>query len=643
MFLLNLSLFQFLAVFGSISAISVALYLLDRSRRKLVVSTLRFWVSAEQPAVAARRRRIQQPWSLLLQLVSMALLLLAIAQLRLGSPEAAGRDHVIVLDTSSWMAARSGNRTLMDVARDRARQYLHALPARDRVMLVRADGLTTPVTAFEPDRKRVEKAINQSEPGSTALNLDQALAFARRIQGQDGHRVGEIAFIGPGRTGPRDPVTAPAPPRNLRVIAIPDNVENVGLRRVGMRRKDGDSDTWEVYVSLRNYGSRTHNVNLSMDFGPPGKTGRVAAGAQALTLAAGADEEAFFEYKTAAAGILGVSLTPHDAFPGDDHAELEMPAQPNLTVVVYSQQPELLKPALAATPRVTAIYRKPEEYRPDDRGLLIFDRFVPPQRPAADSIWIDPPAQGSPVPIRTHVEQVQFSKWDSEHPAAAGLHTRDFKLERASIFEAGAGDGRVGEVEAGPVIVTRPGTPKVAVLGFHPALSAMKYELATPLLFANLLRWMSPEIFRRSEISGASVGAVKLVMDKSAATPDVKVTGDDGSAVPFTLREKTLNFFSGAPGGVKVVAGDREYLYSLTLPELWDAKWTPPADVHTGIPRFAQVLETSRDLWPWLALLGAAGLLAEWLMYGRFRRSILRRRTVVIRSSAPAESVEAGR
>src|SRR5579872_3312932 len=120
MFLLNLTFVQFAAVFGSIAAVSVALYLLDRSRRRQVVSTLRFWVASEQPAVAARRRRIQQPWSLLLQLISMGLLLLAIAQLRLGSPALAGRDHVIVLDTSSWMAGRSGNRTLMDVARDRA-------------------------------------------------------------------------------------------------------------------------------------------------------------------------------------------------------------------------------------------------------------------------------------------------------------------------------------------------------------------------------------------------------------------------------------------------------------------------------------------------------------------------------------------
>ena len=230
MYLLNLSFLQFVAIFGSISALSVALYLLDRSRRKLIVSTLRFWVAAEQPAVAARRRRIQQPWSLLLQLASMALLVLAIAQLRLGTPEQAGRDHVIVLDTSSWMAARSGNRTLLDIARDRARQYLRALPARDRVMLVRADGLATPATAFEQDRKKVDAAIRASQPGATALNLDQALAFARHVQGQDGRRVGEIAFIGAGRAAPRDPATAAAPPRNLRVIQIADNIESGWLQ-----------------------------------------------------------------------------------------------------------------------------------------------------------------------------------------------------------------------------------------------------------------------------------------------------------------------------------------------------------------------------------------------------------------------------
>ena len=221
MYFLNLSLLQMLTVFGAVSAVSVALYLLDRSRRKQIVSTLRFWVAAEQPAVAARRRHVSQPWSLILQLVSMALLILALAQVRFGTPAMAGRDHVIVLDTSAWMAARSGNRTLMDIARQTARDYLRAVPARDRVMLVRADALATPATPFEPDHRKVEAAILASQPGSTALNLDQALAFARHAQGQEGSNAGEIVFVGTGRTAERDPGMA-APPRNLRVLLVPD-------------------------------------------------------------------------------------------------------------------------------------------------------------------------------------------------------------------------------------------------------------------------------------------------------------------------------------------------------------------------------------------------------------------------------------
>jgi hypothetical protein len=620
MYLLNLSLLQFIAVFGSISAIAVALYLLDRSRRKQIVSTLRFWVSAEQPAVAAKRRHINQPWSLILQLASMALLLLAIAQLRFGSPAQAGRDHVIILENSAWMAARSGNRTLMDLARERARRYLHAVPGRDRVMLVRADALTSPATGFEPDHRKVEAALQATRPGATALNLDQAMSFARHIQSETGGRAGEIVFVGSGRTVERDP-SAPAPPRNLRVLLVPDSPENVGLRKIGMRRSISDPDLWEIYVSARNYGTQPRNLTLSLDFGPPGTAGRVAGGSQHFTLAPGADKETSFQYRTRAAGILGVTLTPHDAFPADDHAELELPAQPTLPVTVYSNEPELLKPILSSTPRLTTSWRKPEEYRADDQGLVILDRFAPPTRPAADSIWIDPPANASPIPVRKSVDQAQFKEWNATHPASAGLRSKDFKIEKATVFEAAPDDGRIAEVESGPVVVARAGKPKIVVFGFHPALSALRYELTTPLLFANLLRWISPEIFRRWEISGASVGAIRLAMDEATPEQNIKVLAEDGSPLPFALHDRTLDFFSGEPGQVRVVAGDREYVYSLTLPQLWDTRWEPPADAPKGIPRFAPVLDSSSEIWQILALLGAAGLLAEWLLYGRFRRA----------------------
>ncbi len=619
MYLLNLSLLQFIAVFGSISAVAVALYLLDRSRRRVVVSTLRFWVAAERPTAAARRRRIQQPWSLILQLASMGLLLLAAGQLRVGTSEQSGRDHILVLDSSAWMAAHSGSRTLMELARERARRYLRAVPARDRVMLVRADALATPATAFERDRKTVEAAIDASQPGATALNLDQALAFARHVQSQEGGRAGEITYVGAGRTIARDAAAAGAPPK-LRVVLVPDAVENAGLRKVGLRRSANVADLWEIYISARNYGTQPRAVTVSIDFGTPQAAGRVAAGSQRLTLPPGADREASFEYRTAAGGILGVNLTPHDAFPADDHAEIELPAQPMLPVTVYSNEPELLRPVLSANPRVIATYRKPEEYRDASQGLVILDRFAPPRRPSADSIWIEPPAAGSPIPIRQVVEGEEFRGWNAHHPVAAGLRGKDFKLDKASVFEPAAADGRVAELQEGPVIVAREGKPKIVALGFHPALSGMRYELATPLLFANILRWMSPEIFRRWELNVGSVGTVKLALDPDVPEKETKVIGEDGTPLPFTLHDRVLHFFSGKRGAVRVLAGDREYVYSLSLPELWDRRWEPPAAALKGIPRVAGRLAPASDLWPWLALAGGLGLFAEWLLFGRFRR-----------------------
>src|SRR5215472_15320778 len=152
---LNLSLGQFLTLFAAAGGIAFVLYLLDRSRRKVVVPTLRFWTAAEQPTAVVRRKTVSQPWSLLLQLLGIFFLLLAIAQLRWGAFSGKPRDHILLLDTSAWMNARAPNatapkqsnqprRSLMDLARRQAALYLRELPGSDRVMLVRVDALATP-------------------------------------------------------------------------------------------------------------------------------------------------------------------------------------------------------------------------------------------------------------------------------------------------------------------------------------------------------------------------------------------------------------------------------------------------------------------------------------------------------------------
>jgi hypothetical protein len=626
---LNLGLGELLGLAGAISAGVVALYLLDRSKRKQLVSTLRFWSASDVRTELKHRRRIQQPWSLLLQIISMLLLLLAIAGPRIGGDENSGRDHVVILDTSAWMGARTRTGTLMDEAKTSARAYIRALPSRDRVMIVRADALTTPATVFESNRQVLEDAIRGSQPGASALNLEQAFEFAQRAQKLQTQRAGEIVYAGPGRI-PEPDTNGAAPPANLRVLTINAPQENVGLRKIGLRRSLTEADSWDIFVAVHNYGTRPHAIDLALQFGGS------PAGQKSMTLKPGAEDQATFTYKTKVGGYLEARIAPHDAFPSDDRAVIELPAQQPLRVVVYSDDPQGLRTLIASNPQLDAVFEPTSKYDPAVKAnIVIMDRFAPPVRPHADSLWIEPPAAGSPIAVRATKSGVKLDHWHPETALGEGLHTKNTQIESSEIFSAAQGDIVVAESSDGPLIVARNSSPKIAVIGFEPMKSSMKYELATPLLIANMLRWMAPETFRRLEVQAGTVGTVSVPLEKGTDPASLRVVTEDQKPLPFTVENNSLRFFAGAPGTVRVFTGDRESVYSLTLPDVGDAVWKPPANVRRGIPRATEAGTAATDFWPWLALLGGAGLLIDWLLFGRSRAFRLRASMMVKKAPLP--------
>ncbi len=135
--------------------------------------------------------------SLLLQIISLILLLLAIAGPQFGVFDGPGADHVVLLDTSAWTGAVTAQGTVLDTEKTRALAYINALPSRDRVMLVRSDALATPATSFELDRGIVETALRQTQSSASSLNLALALDFAERAQSLQTDRPGEVVYIGP--------------------------------------------------------------------------------------------------------------------------------------------------------------------------------------------------------------------------------------------------------------------------------------------------------------------------------------------------------------------------------------------------------------------------------------------------------------
>ncbi len=148
----------------------------------------------------------------------------------------------------------------------------------------------------------------------------------------------------------------------------------------------------------------------------------------------------------------------------------------------------------------------------------------------------------------------------------------------------------------------------MVVLGFHPVRSGMKYQLTTPLLFANIIRWMAPDAFpllgadgghRRNR--GRRTGIGNRSQSRFAFKPKM------ASRCRSPWKAKILRFFTGAPGIVRVLTGDRELVYSLTLPQPGDTVWKP-SNVKRGLPGSrARRASFSRHL----AMAGARG--SGWL------------------------------
>lgn len=605
MFLLNLSLAEFLAVFSGLSAGVIALYLLARTRRRQRVATLRFWAQAGPAANEQRQRRIQQPVSLVLQLLGLALLLLAIARMQIGSPSLSARDHILLFDASSWAVAEGLRGPVIEELRRLARAYVRNLPAADRLMLLRVDAAVTPLGGWETDREKIEEAIRRIQPSDSALRLEQALLLAQQIRRLQSRRPGEIVFVGIGRTEDRDFTV----PENLRVLLVDAPVDNRGIRKLTVRHME-EAGAWEVYVAVRNSGARMHTARVQLDFGG------AVVGLKEMTLKPGQEAEARFLLRTTAAGLVRARLLERDALAADNQAAVEIPSRRPVRVAVFTNRPEALRPILQANPQIEPVFLPQSKYRAETEApIVILDRFTPQQLPRQAGVLVIEPPPSPHTPVREVVRDAVVVHWGADGVLSSGLRSREFRLQTAQIFRPAPGDIPVAESAQGPVVVARPDPRRLVYVGFDPSQNSARYELVTPLLFANLLRWLDSRAFRVPEVMAQRVGPLSVQLDREYAAEEIRVLNEAGSQAPFRLQGRMLTAHIEQPSTVRILTPEQEFVYSATLPDVAEQVWRPPETVARGIPP-RSVTAAALDAWPYLAGVGGLVLMLEFLLFG---------------------------
>jgi len=645
--LLNFTPAELLALLGALSALVVAFYLYDRSRGRRVVSALWLWPQQPHAPMTARRRKIRQPLSLLLQLLALVLLLLAAGDFWIGEREAARR-YAVILDTSAWMAAQQrggpadASPRLIDAAKQRALAYLRAVPASGRVLLIRAAGAPAPAATFTSDRETLRAAVEDSQPAPASLDLSAAFALARdalrlaapgAAPAADNSAAGEVVFIGSGRVPPSQASVKPPDFPAFRWISVGTQAPDAGIRMFSARRDAANPRLWEASVEVYSQTDLAEPLPLRFLFEGRG------IGAKDVQPASGSPHTVRFRVETRQGGLLRAEIAAADAWEANNAAEVRLPAFTPRKVALYSPAPELWRPWIGALP-LLEIETAASLPSGDESGkLFLFDRRVPVGGSLPPGIYIAPPPGRSPVPSARVEQDVRITQW-SGHPLTKGLRSEDAVLARTQILSPNPDDAVLAECPEGPVIVlNRDGGVERLVIGFDLAGSPVSQSLAAPLLFANAVGFFAPEVFRQQEIRAAAPGLHELPVE-TAEAERIQVVSADGAAVPWTHRDGRLRFFWPRLGEVAIRGPASEWSYSLTLPSPGEARWTPPQDALRGVPPPSSAPDGGPlHLWRWLAAAAALCLAVEWGLYGRGDRRRASPRREPARPPAPAAPV----
>lgn len=618
--LLNLALGQFLALFLPFAAFLVALYFYDRSRRRVVVSTLRFWPRRPAPAVRRRHRRIQHPLSLLLQLAALLLLLLAIADPRPDGSAGGSRQVVMLLDTSAAMAAPgAGGSPLSDEARALALAYLDRVPAGDQVLLIEADGSPAVRVPFSTDRQRVREAILEAEVDWTALDLDAAFEAATGVLRlaldtpgaalADHPQESEVVYIGPGRfTGPPARTGVLPSVRFLRTSAPQDSLGLLALRALADAEEPGK---WDVTVVAWNYGEERRSPRIDFFFdGRP-------LGHRNLSMPPGQEAQLAFVLRTSRPGRLLARIGEPDAFELNNEAAIELPTERPAQLQVHATAGDSFAPLAASGARVEVSFVDGDEATPDD-AIHVFPRGGDPGQ-ARRSVVFAPPGTPTPLEELASVRDLPIEQWSASHPLATGVRDRELAPSRARVFRVGERDHVVASTARGPVIVAREGPrERLVAFGFDPSDAEIRNRLATPLLFANAITWLDTRAFRTESVEARIPGSLDFdAGGSSAAEIDVRLAS--GEAVPWVLADDRVRFYSDERGTYRVRTADRDHTVFLSQPHLAFQAWEPADGVSMGLPSTASGAGDPWIPWPLLAALAGVILLYDWKRFGRGR------------------------
>ena len=458
----------------------VIFYMLAVRARRTPVSTVLFWNQVfQETRLRSSWRRLRHPLSLLVQLLFLALLVMAVAEpffpgqlsaAPMGSDRGQfGQHECDGCGTQPARACQGGGSSHGGAVGSRRPDGDRLGERRARVVC----GLT--------DQPRVlAAAIGTLHSTDMPGDVAQAVALGRRVIAREGH--GQVVVItDPG--GWHAAGLQPGP--DLQVMPVGSSAENVAITRLQTRRQPGDLVGYQTLVEVTNFSPRKVSCRLEMSVG-----GELV---DVVPLALGRAESRTVVLDGAAldGGTLLARIDVPDALRCDNQAVALLPRRARHTVVLVTEGNLFLQTVLEAIPGVqlTVTHKAPPAAAPDT--LVVYHGHTPPIVPPGNAMFIGPDSScdlwqaggrtGDPVVVSQLVESPLMAHVELENVTLAAAQKLEFLAEHTTL---------VATADDEPLYVSleRP-TGRTLVLNVNLDEGDLPLRTAFPILMSNAMAW----------------------------------------------------------------------------------------------------------------------------------------------------------
>lgn len=574
----------------------VGLYFLKLRRRPMAVPSTLLWKKAVQDLqVNAPFQRLRNNLLLWLQLLLLALLLLAMARPAGDSVSVTGERVVIVVDHSGSMRATDVGPSRLDEAKREALRLVDAMDSSAAGMVVAFAERATVRQSFTTDHALLRRAIQNVEPTDQRSRLSGAIALIEpHTSGapgspdtsSEGGGGLSVFVIGDGRTHADAGESSALPGADLTFVPVGrGDADNVGIVACAARRESEAPERVEVFVRLANYGpkAQTANVTLTLDgrklttrrVRVPGAAGGlqdenagegVSDASSQSSSASGLNESGTgfgepgarsvtFRFTRAGSGSIEVSHDHADALEADNTARLELTASRRLRVLLVTPGGNPFIPeALVATGIDELRTVTPEQYDAepaehwghDGEGfdVMVFDRHSPAAPPAADALWFAaaPPLAG--LELRESSEDApEFQRiltWSRSEPVMRYVALDDVIVRRPGRLVLPVGARVLAMGLEGPMLaeLVEPGTGRRhVVVSFDVLQSRWPINWSYQVFMVNAMDVLGLGTPGDTAALGYATGqAVSVPVHSGAESPTTTVRYDGPENLTATVR-----------------------------------------------------------------------------------------------------------